>query len=165
MLKRVFLKKKYILFSLAMIGLLFLGAQYHSEADELITEEESQLTTIQDNDAVQKAKEVLEENLRCANEKDVAGYIKTLVPKARKQTAKEMTLFFEEYSIEHTLQSFKLLKLEENHMLVETKIKSLNTAPNRQEYRNHIAKANHTFIYQDGQWLIEQTMMIDTHFI
>ncbi|MHC5249048.1 hypothetical protein [Enterococcus sp. LJL90] len=159
------MKKKYGLFLLALIMLIPLIMAYTEKSTEIVAGKTTSQLTEQANPAAQAAQELLLKNLECANQKDVAGYVQTLVPEARTATTAEMTTFFAEYDVENTLQSFEMLKLADNHMLVETKIKSINQDPQQKDYRNHLATANQTFVFVDGQWLIQQAVMIETDFL
>jgi hypothetical protein len=107
--------------------------------------------------------ETLETNLQATNNEDVDLYVTTLVATAREDTKKEMQAFFDEYDLENTLLSFKVLKQEENRMLVETQQKTVNKGKN--DSRDHIAEAHHTFVKENGKWVIEETNMTNTHFI
>lgn len=159
------MKKKYFLPALVIVLLMPLISGYSKKSDELVNAQAQGELSVQTNEDAKAAQAVLAENLQRANAEDVAGYVQTLIPKARENTAKEMEKFFETYDVEHSLQSFEVLKLENGHMLAETKIKTISKDTNKKKYRDHIATANHTFIYQEGQWLIEQSVMIETDFI
>ncbi|MGM0217524.1 hypothetical protein [Enterococcus sp. AZ126] len=159
------MKRKYVLFLTSFIALLSMIIIFSNQSDDIVKAKSEDQVPVQTSDEAKEAQQVLEENLRFANEKDVTGYVQTLIPQAREDTAKEMNVFFEEFDVENTLQSFEMLKLKEDHMLVETKIKTINKGSDKKQYRDHVATANQTFVYQDGQWLIEQTVMIKTDFI
>lgn len=112
------------------------------------------------------AKEVLtllENNLEAINQKDMSTYLNTLITSAQAETKKEIEPIFKNFDLENTLLSFKVVKQNDQQIIVKTKQKTVNH--NNHDYRNHIASANHTFIKQDGQWKVKESIMTNTKFI
>ncbi|MBM7709988.1 hypothetical protein [Enterococcus lemanii] len=161
------LKKGFI----AVAGLLFLVliVNYFNQAQEItdnIQQEAGQVEItgkIKDETQAQAALAVLQTNLTAANEKDLALYIQTLVPEAREATKSELEKTFAEYDLEHTLLSFEVMKQTDDLLQVKTQQKTINLGKNK--YRNHITEAHHTFVKEDGQWLIKEVSMSNTQFI
>lgn len=160
-------KKMFI----AVAGLLFLifVLNYFNKANELsdsINQEAGQVEItgkIENKDDALAALKVLETNLQAATDEDIDLYVSTLVPSAREATQKEMSAFFEEYDVEHTLLEFKVTKEDGTRIQVQARQKTVNKGKNK--YRNHITVANHTFVKMDGEWFLEETAMSDTQFI
>lgn len=160
-------KKMFI----AVAGLLFLifVLNYFNKANELsdsINQEAGQVEItgkIENKDDALAALKVLETNLQAATDEDIDLYVSTLVPSARDATQKEMSAFFEEYDVEHTLLEFKVTKEDGTRIQVQARQKTVNKGKNK--YRNHITVANHTFVKMDGEWFLEETAMSDTQFI
>lgn len=160
-------KKMFI----AIAGLLFLifVLNYFNKANELsdsINQEAGQVEItgkIENKDDALAALKVLETNLQAATDEDIDLYVSTLVPSARDATQKEMSAFFEEYDVEHTLLEFKVTKEDGTRIQVQARQKTVNKGKNK--YRNHITVANHTFVKMDGEWFLEETAMSDTQFI
>lgn len=156
---------------IAVAGLLFLifVLNYFNKANELsdsINQETGQVEVtgkIENKDDALAALKVLETNLQAATDEDIDLYISTLVPSAREATQKEMSAFFEEYDVEHTLLEFKVTKEDGTRIQVQARQKTVNKGTNK--YRNHITVANHTFVKMDGEWFLEETAMSDTQFI
>lgn len=156
---------------IAVAGLLFLifVLNYFNKANELsdsINQEAGQVEItgkIENKDDALAALKVLETNLQAATDEDIDLYISTLVPSAREATQKEMSAFFEEYDVEHTLLEFKVTKEDGTRIQVQARQKTVNKGTNK--YRNHITVANHTFVKMDGEWFLEETAMSDTQFI
>ena len=156
---------------IAVAGLLFLifVLNYFNKANELsdsINQEAGKVEVtgkIENKDDALAALKVLETNLQAATNEDIDLYISTLVPSAREATQKEMSAFFEEYDVEHTLLEFKVTKEDGTRIQVQARQKTVNKGTNK--YRNHITVANHTFVKMDGEWFLEETAMSDTHFI
>lgn len=156
---------------IAVAGLLFLifVLNYFNKANELsdsINQETGQVEVtgkIENKDDALAALKVLETNLQAATDEDIDLYISTLVPSAREATQKEMSAFFEEYDVEHTLLEFKVTKEDGTRIQVQARQKTVNKGKNK--YRNHITVANHTFVKMDGEWFLEETAMSDTQFI
>ena len=160
-------KKMFI----AVAGLLFLifVLNYFNKANELsdsINQEAGQVEItgkIENKDDALAALKVLETNLQAATDEDIDLYVSALVPSARDATQKEMSAFFEEYDVEHTLLEFKVTKEDGTRIQVQARQKTVNKGKNK--YRNHITVANHTFVKMDGEWFLEETAMSDTQFI
>ncbi|KAF1302114.1 hypothetical protein IV487_05390 [Enterococcus saccharolyticus] len=153
---------------LGMIGLLGVVLLFHLLTNKstapLSTDTEVKIEgKITDQEAAQAAFHTLTTNLQAVNDEDADLYITTLVSTAKEETKKEMQTFFDDYDLENTLLSFKVLKQEKNHMLVETQQKTINKG--KKDYRDHIAEAHHTFVKENGKWVIEETNMTNTHFI
>ncbi len=156
---------------IAVAGLLFLifVLNYFNKANELsdsINQEAGKVEVtgkIENKDDALAALKVLETNLQAATDEDIDLYISTLVPSAREATQKEMSAFFEEYDVEHTLLEFKVTKEDGIRIQVQARQKTINKGTNK--YRNHITIANHTFVKMDGEWFLEETAMSDTQFI
>lgn len=116
---------------------------------------------------IEEAVEVVEKNLEYAEKKDMKGYLSTIVPDAREETEKELSSFFEEYDLEHTILSVEVLEKESDIMLlrVEQQTVVLDSAEDAPSYRNHIAEANHTMVKVENTWMIEETIMTDTFYL
>ena len=116
---------------------------------------------------IKEAVKVIEKNLKYAENKDMNGYLSTIVPDAREETEKELASFFEEYDLEHTILSVEVLEKESDIMLlrVEQQTIVLDSADDTPAYRNHIAEANHTMIKVKGMWMIEETIMTDIFYL
>src|SRR5699024_6325003 len=67
---------------------------------------------------IKEAVKVIEKNLKYAENKDMNGYLSTIVPDAREETEKELASFFEEYDLEHTILSVEVLEKESDIMLL-----------------------------------------------
>lgn len=160
------LKKMFI----GVVGLLFLifVLNYFNKATEIsdnITQEAGEVEIkgkIKNQEDVLAAFALLEKNLQAANDEDLEAYASTLVPSAREATKKEMATFFKEFDVKHTLLSFEVTKEDGERILVKARQKTVNEGKN--EYRDHITEANHTFVNIDGEWLLEETAMSDTQF-
>lgn len=156
---------------IGVAGLLFLIfiLNYFNQANEIsnsINQEAGQVEVtgkIENKDNALAALKVLETNLEAANQEDIDLYVRTLVPSARESTKEEMSTFFKEFDVEHTLLEFKVTKEYENRIQVQARQKTINKGTNK--YRNHITEANHTFVKIEDQWFIEETAMSDTQFI
>lgn len=116
---------------------------------------------------IEEAVKVVEDNLRYAEEKDMDGYLSTIIPSGREETKQELEPFFEEYDMEHTILNVKVLEKEEDIMLlqVEQQTIALDAKEGAPNYRDHIAEANHTMIKEDGKWLIKETVITDNFYL
>lgn len=156
---------------IALAGVLFLVllVNYFNKAQNItdnISQEAGQVEVtgkIENQTEALAALAVLETNLAAANDKDIERYASTLVPEAREATKKEIEKTFAEYDLEHTLLSFEVLSQTDDLLQVKTQQKTINLGKNK--YRNHITEAHHTFVKEDGQWLIKEVSMSNTQFI
>ena len=156
---------------IALAGVLFLVllVNYFNKAQNItdnISQEAGQVEVtgkIENQTEALAALAVLETNLAAANDKDIDRYVNTLVPEAREATKKEIEKTFAEYDLEHTLLSFEVLSQTDDLLQVKTQQKTINLGKNK--YRNHITEAHHTFVKEDGQWLIKEVSMSNTQFI
>lgn len=119
------------------------------------------------NEEVKAAVQVVEDNLRYAQEENMEGYLSTLVSSAHEETKAELTPFFEEYDLNHTILSVEILEQEEEIMLIRTEQQTVmeDSVEGAEPYRDHIAEANHTLVKENGEWKIEETIMTDTIFL
>lgn len=113
------------------------------------------------------AVQVIEDNLTYAQEENMEGYLSTIVSSAHEETEAELTPFFEEYDLNHTILSVEILEREEDIMLIRTEQQTVmvDSVEEAEPYRNHIAEANHTLVKENGEWKIEETIMTDTIFL
>lgn len=156
--------KKLLLFStvLALIFLAFKLYQGQSVGANQDSKTDQQKIVITDK-GEQAIFDLLDSNLTAINNKEIDTYLATLVPTAREASRKEIATFLDTYTVKNQLESFRVLKKDKTHCLVETKQKTINLG--KKKYRNHIATANHTLKKVDGTWLIASTSMINTEFI
>lgn len=133
--------------------------------NELVTNDPNISITgkITDKTAALAAFDTMEKNLAASNKEDIESYTSTIVPSAREETKKELATFFEDYDLENTLLTFEVKKQEEDHLLVETTQQTVNKG--KKEYKDHIATTSVTFVKEEDQWLIEQSVVTDTKFI
>ncbi|MGM0123941.1 hypothetical protein IGI37_001315 [Enterococcus sp. AZ194] len=161
------MKNKYKILVCLLIGLGGLGIWFFSDSSKNTNQAQSlsvEITgTISDKKAAESAFTVLKKNIQAVNDKDIDAYLSTIVPSSREETKKEMTPFFEKYSLKNELLSFEVKKQDNDHMLIEAQQKSQNLG--KEKYRSHIAVANHTFVKEGGEWLIQETVITDTKFI
>lgn len=124
-------------------------------------------TEITDQRSVDEAVSVIEKNLAFAQEEDMEGYKTTIVESAHQNTTDELESFFADYDIEHTVLGMAVLEQEENRILLEVNQQSvaLNVAEGAEDYRDHVAVANHTLVIENGEWKITDTTMTETFFI
>lgn len=115
---------------------------------------------------IEEAVKVIEENLEYAQKEDMEGYLSTIVPSARTETKKELSSFFEEYDLEHTILSVEVLEKESDIMLIRTEQQTVvkDSVEGAPAYRDHIAEANHTMVKVDGTWMIEESIMTDAFY-
>lgn len=120
-----------------------------------------------DEQTVEEAVKVIEDNLRYASEEDMEGYVSTIIEVAREDTAAELATVFETYDLEHTLLSVEVLSQDEERLLIRTHQQTVmvNSIEGAENYRNHIAETNYTMLLENGEWKIEETAMTDTKFI
>ena len=158
-------KKSYPLFFVGLLficGLFFYQQTTYRSAETTVAR--LQVTgAVTDSSAAQACLTVLKQNLQAATQKDVEGYTATLVTSARESTAREMHAFFAKYDLTHELLSFEVVKQEADSMLVAAQQKTVNQGQN--DYRDHITQAHHTFVLENGQWKIKETVMTNTEFI
>ncbi|MGM9903002.1 hypothetical protein A5844_001716 [Enterococcus sp. 10A9_DIV0425] len=151
---------------ICVIGVVGLVIDSSKAADAILNgennEPDEQKTMNEDVQAVQA---LFEESLEASNEENSEKYVALLIPKARKNTQKELENFFDEYTVKNTLQSFKLLKHDGEHLLAEARVKSVKLDKSTDKYKDHIATSNVTFVKINGEWLIEMTTMIHTQFL
>lgn len=159
------MKNKLFLIMISLLALVVIfSVLTNRSSDKIATNTAIEIEgTISNREDALAAFETLETNLKAANDEDVDLYVTTLVSDAREDTKKEMQAFFDEYDLENTLLSFKVLKQEKNRMLIETQQKTINKGKNK--YRDHIAEAHQTFVKENGKWVIEETNMTNTHFV
>lgn len=156
------------LFLVSLILLILVISGYTVKKDALqvnaiTTEDVLPTGKIEDKKAVTQCLFVLKKNLTAANEKDLTGYLQTLVPIARQDTKKEMTKFFKAYEVTHTLLSFEVIKEDKNSMLIATEQQALNQG--KKEFRDHISQVHHTFVKEKGTWYLQESIVTNTKFL
>lgn len=151
--------------------ILFLSAcgpkkMTYRDPDE-ISYEVTEKTDIKDQKAVEEAVKVVQKNIQAAQEEDIDAYLSTIVKKGHKETKKEFKDFFEDYDLEHTIMGITVLEEDKETMLLEVTQQSVatHTAENVDEYKDHIAVANHVLVKEEGKWKISETTMVDNYFI
>lgn len=160
-------KKGIILLVIAIAGIIFIVNDYSQQANQRLSNAAGKSETGGSLDTDGKsAKEVFEGTLKASNDKDVKTYVTYLIPKARKNTEEQLSKFFKSQDVTNTLQSYRVLKKENGHLLAEAKIKSINNNTNDQKkYRNHIATINVSYVKDNGKWLIDLTTTTNTEFL
>lgn len=118
---------------------------------------------ISDEQAAKETLRTLEKNIQAINDKDIDAYLSTIPASNWKETRVEMNEFFKEYDIKNELLSFEIKKQDKTHMLIQTQQKTINLGENN--YKSHIAEANHTFVKKGNRWLIQETVITNTEFI
>lgn len=124
-------------------------------------------TEIKNQQDLKEAIEVIEKNLEAAEKEDIPAYLSTIIKAGHEDTSKELEDFFESYDLEHTILGITVLDQKEDKMLLEVTQQSVATftAEDADEYKNHVAVANHTLVKEDGQWKIAETAMVENYFI
>lgn len=155
---------------LALGSLLFLIGCTPSRSYQNPTEvsyEIEGLAEVTDQKAAEEAIQVIEKNIQYAKEEDMEGYLSTILSSAHENTRTELEDFFEEYDIEHTILSIEVIDQKADQMLVRVEQQSVavHIKEGAEEYRDHVAEANHTLVLEEGEWKIAETTMTDTHFI
>lgn len=122
---------------------------------------------ITNHQAIDEAVELVEQNLSYVEEKQMEGYLSTIVSSAREETEAELAPFFESYNIEHTILGIEVLEQQPNQILLQVEQQSIliDKDPNAEEYRDHIAEANHTLTYENDKWKIAETTITDNFFL
>lgn len=127
-------------------------------------QEKNKVTNVDD---LEEAIQVVEKNIQAAEEEDIEAYLSTIIKSGHEDTAKELEEFFKSYDLEHTILAISVMDQEEDKMLLEVTQQSVATfvAEDAQEYKDHVAVANHTLVKEDGQWKVAETAMVETYFI
>lgn len=163
---------KIILFSALVPLLILLGGcspamtrTYIDPSD--IKYEVSANTEIIDEEAMKEAVKVIEKNLTFAENEDINGYLSTIAKSDQNNTKSELTAFFRDYDLEHTILSVNVLDQEQTRMLIEVKQQTVlvEAAEGAEDYRDHVSIANHTIIMENNEWKISETIMTETFFI
>lgn len=134
---------------------------------ETVSYEIVEKTEVTDSKEVEEAIKVIKKNLKSAENEDMEAYRSTIIKSAHGDTTEELEKFFEDYDLEHTVLGVTVLEQEEDTMLLQVTQQSIATdvAEGAEEYKDHIAVANHTLLKEDGQWKIAETTMTDNYFI
>lgn len=136
-----------------LLALLFLGGC--SEGKSEVTSEEAR----------NEVKMLVEKNLRFSQEEDIEGYLSTIVERARESTKETLPDFFAKFDIEYELINFKVLEEEESKIITEAEqYASATYIEEGESFRDHLAVVVHTFVKEDGKWLISDSVVIDTKF-
>jgi len=114
-----------IMLSLSVLGVISLVFDYSQRAQTIIDVQSKERVIQVETLEEQEVKEVFSQSLLAANNQDIAQYVKFLIPAARGNTKVQLTAFFEEHQVEHTLEGFRILRNEENHILAEAMIRSI----------------------------------------
>lgn len=127
---------------------------------ELVDEEAAE-------EAAEEAITVIENNLAYAEDENLEGYLSTIASVGHENTKDELSAFFEEYDLEHTILSVTVLDQQPDRMLIEVEQQSIATytAEGAEEYRDHVSVANHTLVLETDEWVISETIMTETFFI
>lgn len=124
-------------------------------------------TDVIDQIAIDEAVETIENNLKYAEEENIDAYLGTIISSSHADTRVELESFFEDYDLEHTILMITVKDQEEDIMLIEVEQQTIVTdaAEEAENYRDHVAIANHTLELEDNRWRISQTVMTETFFI
>jgi len=119
------------------------------------------------DEETKKGVQVIEDNLKYAQEENMENYLSTLVKSAHEETEEELKPFFETYDIDHTILSVEVLDQEADTMLVRTEQQTvmIDSVDGADSYRDHVTEANHTLVKEKGGWKIQETIMTDTTFL
>jgi ABC-type Na+ efflux pump permease subunit len=161
-------KKGIILLIIALAGLSFLIYNYSQQAGRKLRIANTPAVKADKQPLSadgQAAKTIFEQTLSASNNKDAKLYVSYLIPKARKNTAAQLSDFFKQQDVTNSLLSYRVLKEKDSHLLAEAKVKSINKSKNQKQYRDNIATLNVSYVKQKGQWLIDLTTTIDTHLL
>lgn len=155
------MRKKWLvpLICFSCIGVGAVVYDSYQEADSMY-QEEQQVELVGEELAV---KEHYQKMIELGNAQDLDNYVLCIIPKARKNTKDVLSKNFKEFQIETTLQNFKILRNDGDHILAEAKQKEINRGS--KEYKKHIATTNVAFVKEEGQWLVEMTTVVDNIFI
>lgn len=162
---------KWILLVIAPIMLFVSGCggpkKISYRDPENVSYEVYEKTKITNNQDLEEAIEVIEKNIEAAEKEDIPTYLSTIIKSGHGDTAKELEEFFKSYDLEHTILGITVLDQEEEKMLIEVTQQSVTvfTAEDADEYKDHVAVANHTLVKEDGQWKIAETAMVENYFI
>lgn len=163
---------KYFLLALFSIPLALAGCTPSNTAEyinpENVSYELESEIDVTNQEAVEEAAKVIEINMAAAESEDLDLYVTTIVSKAHENTREELSKFYEQYDLEHTILSINLLEEEEDTLLFEVFQQSVATYTSEEaegEYRDHLAVAHHTLVLEDGEWKISETAITDTYFI
>ncbi|MDR0300474.1 MAG: hypothetical protein LBI13_10440 [Streptococcaceae bacterium] len=161
-----FSRKGLIFFITALLGFAIVIYNYSQQAEQRLGNSSDKIERVTPLDADGKsAKAVFEKTLKASNEKDITTYVSCLIPKARKNTAAQMSEFFKKQNITNSLESYRVLKKQNGHLLAEAKVKSINNTKNQKEYRDNIATIDVSYAKQNGEWLIDLTSTVDTQLL
>lgn len=121
---------------------------------------------VEDEVAAEEVKQVVADNIESLNNKDIDGYLDTIIESAHEATRTETEAFFQRYDIEYELVSSNIIEEEEDQYRVEAyqEAKAISV-PIGEEYRDHVAVNIHTLIKENGEWKISESVMTDVHFI
>ena len=159
-------KKGLLFLIIALAGLAFIISNYAQQADQRLGKSATKVVA---NAPLSKdgeqTKAIFEKTLKASNEKDTATYVSFLIPKARKNTETQLADFFKSQDVTNTLQSYRVLKEKDGHLLAEAQVKSINNTKDQKKYRDNIATLNISFVNEKGEWLIDLTTTTNTQLL
>ncbi|MFC0470528.1 hypothetical protein ACFFHM_08480 [Halalkalibacter kiskunsagensis] len=121
---------------------------------------------INNEQAFQEVKQVLEDNLKYLEAKDLEGYLNTLVESSRDDTSQEAEHFFQDFDISYELVNTELVKEKEDTIVLEAEqMARVIFTDGDEAFRNHITWNSHTFKKEDGEWKIAASRILDILFI
>ena len=155
-------KKGIILLVLTCCGFVFLLAYYGKNADQALPQPSNLMHLSKEGEAT---KRIYAKTITATNQKDISKYVSYLVPKARKNTTKALSQFFEKQTVRNTLLSYRVLKSAKGHLLAEAKVKSINQSGTQKKYRDNITTMNISYVKSHGKWLIDLTTATNTQLL
>jgi hypothetical protein len=156
-----------VLFAFCLVGLIaglssdFIGVKIPTSQGVDIT------GNVSNEDDAKECVNQLDKNYRATNESNIENYLKTIVPAKREKTKEDIEGFFQNYKVENSIVSFKILSQNSTSLRAEASQKSVlvSAKAGADEYKNHISTIDYEFQKINNEWLIDSTQLIDNHFI
>lgn len=113
-----------------------------------------------------EVKNVLQLNLKYAEDKDIEGYLTTISSSAHEDTEEAMSGFFNDFTVSHLLLEFEVIEQGQDELVAKAKQQTTgDTDLEDEEYRDHIADILHIFEKEDGNWKISESSVTNLVFI
>lgn len=119
-----------------------------------------------DNPEIEAVKELLIDNLKYAENKNIEGYLSTIPVDSHAETREVMEEFFNTYTVKHTLLEFEVVEVLEDEIVAKARQKTEEVVDSDEsEYKSHIAETLHVFQRIESEWKITDSSVTDITFI
>lgn len=155
------MRKRYIF--LGLIFLLFLPQFIQGFAQKTIEIDGFSIKgPIEDQVHIRQVVETYLQNIQAVNEENLTTYLQTLTKDAQSDSSKILSESFDSYDL--VIQARTIELVHQDEQLIKLRVRQVIENQNQTPYRNHLATMGISFIVENNQWKIAESIVEDTQF-